>query len=413
MEDAAREQFPWDLGIFDAHCHPTDTMDSIPSMAKTMKARILTLMATRSQDQPLIAAVAEQHGVSSHDAVNSASASSPQQKVIPSFGWHPWFSHLIYDDSLTGDTATLDPSASDQALEKRRHYNVVLSPSPKSKEDDDFVRQLPTPQPLSSFIAQTRSYLKAHPLALVGEIGLDKAFRLPGHDPAPQDLSLGMTPGRRDGRALSPYRVNMDHQVRILKAQLQLAGELGRAVSVHGVQAPGILYETLKSTWKGHEKRVISKRELKKLARGVNEDFSSSDDDDDSDDNTLCKKAKKYKSNPFPPRICLHSFSAGVQTLQQYVGDQTIPAKIFFSFSLLVNYSTGGHERERKKHIADEVIKACPDNRILLESDLHCAGPEMDDLLEQIYRRVCKVKGWNLQEGVRQIKRNYEEFIFG
>lgn len=389
MEHAPEQPFPWDLGVFDAHCHPTDTMDSIPTMAKTMKTRTLTLMATRAQDQPLVAAVAAQHGV---------------DKVVPSFGWHPWFSHLIYDDS------------EDHQLDKRPHYNAVLTPSPKSREDDDFITQLPAPQPLSSFIAQTRSYLDAHPLALVGEIGLDKAFRLPDHDPPPEDASLGMTPGRRDGRALSPYRVSMDHQIRILKAQLHLAGELGRAVSVHGVQAPGVLYETLKSTWKGHEKKVVSKRELKKLARGVKEDFSSSDDDDDdsnNDDNARPNKVKKYKPKPFPPRICLHSFSAGVQTLQQYVDDRIIPAKIFFSFSLLVNYSTGGHERERKKHVADDVIRACPDNRILLESDLHCAGPEMDDLLEQIYRRVCEVKGWDLREGVQQIKRNYEEFIFG
>lgn len=417
-EDGGNEPFPWELGVFDAHCHPTDTMASIPGMADTMKARTLTIMATRSQDQPLVAAVAEQHGVSSHEAITSGSlpdndnSSHHSQKVIPAFGWHPWFSHLIYDDSLTGDNATLNTSASDQQAEKRRHYNAVLGPSPKSKEDDDFITQLPAPQSLSSFVAQTRNYLAAHPLALVGEIGLDKAFRLPSHDPAPEDLSMGMTPGRRDGRALSPYRVNTDHQIQILKAQLHLAGELGRAVSIHGVQAPGVLYETLKSTWKGHEKRVVSKREKKKIARGVDEDFSS-DDDEDTEGHVGYQKTRKYRPKPYPPRICLHSFSGGVQTLKQYVEDRSIPAKIFFSFSLLVNYSTGGHERERRKHVADEVIKACPDDRILLESDLHCAGQEMDSLLEDIYRRVCRVKGWGLHEGVKQIKKNYEEFIFG
>lgn len=408
MEDstAGTEPFPWELGIFDAHCHPTDTMASIPSIAKTMKTRTLTVMATRAQDQALVASVAEQH--STHN-------------LIPSFGWHPWFSHLIYDDTLTSDTATLNTSASDQESEKRRHYNAVLAPSPKSKEDDEFIKHLPTPQPLSSFLAQTRSYLEAHPLALVGEIGLDKAFRLPSHEPAADDLPMGMTPGRRDGRALSPYRVSMDHQIRILKAQLNLAGELGRAVSVHGVQAPGVLYDALRSTWKGHEKRVVSKREKKKIARGVNEDFSSSDEDEDDDNDdinsesnpTQHKKAKKYKPKPFPPRICLHSFSGAAETLKQYIGDKSIPAKIFFSFSLLVNYSTGGHERERRKHVADEVIKACPDDRILLESDLHCAGQGIDDLLEQIYRKVCEVKGWDLCEGVKQIKKNYDDFIFG
>lgn len=409
MGDTAKEPFPWDLGIFDAHCHPTDTMASIPTMAQTMKARTLTIMATRSQDQALVAAVAMQHGVSSHEAITAAGC---DQKVIPSFGWHPWFSHLLYNDSLNSDTATLTTSACDQEAEKRRHYNAVLSPPPNSKRDDDFIERLPAPQSLSSFIAQTRAYLDAHPLGLVGEIGLDKAFRLPSHEPAAEDLSMGMTPGRRDGRGLSPYRVNTDHQIRVLKAQLRLAGELGRAVSVHGVQAPGVLYDTLKSTWKGHEKRVVSKREKKKIARGVNEDFSS-DNEDDSGSDIPNTRAKKYKPKPFPPRICLHSFSGTVQTLQQYVEDRSIPAKIYFSFSLLVNYSTGGHDRERRKHVADEVIKACPDDRILLESDLHSAGQEMDHLLEEIYRKVCQVKGWSLHDGVRQIKKNYEEFILG
>lgn len=421
------ELFPWDVGIFDAHCHPTDTMASIPSIADSMRARTLTVMATRSQDQGLVAAVADRYGVQSQGAItrsqpngNRSGSASPSaahdlEKVIPSFGWHPWFSHQLYDDTLSAAELTFDPSAPDQCAQKLRHYDAVLAPPPSSREDEDFVRHLPDPQPLSAFVAQTRRYLEAHPWALVGEIGLDKAFRLPSHDPAPDD---GMTPGRRNGQRLSSYRVSMDHQARILKAQLGLAGDMGRAVSVHGVQGPGNLYDTLKSTWRGHEKRVVSSRERKRIAEGVNEDFSDSDPDLEGEDEpgghagALVKK-KTHKPKPFPPRICLHSFSSGVQTLKQYADDKSIPAKIFFSFSLLVNYSNGAHQHERRKHIADEVIRACPDDRILLESDLHSAGQEMDDLLEEIYRRVCEVKGWTLREGAKRIKRNYEEFIFG
>lgn len=426
MNDRQEPQapFPWDLGVYDAHCHPTDTMSSISSINESMRARILTVMATRSQDQDLVDSLAKTHGIKGRDAVALASSTQSNghaspQRVIPSFGWHPWFSHQLYDDMLLEKAdATFDPSAQDLKAQKRQHYNTVLSPSPESKDDEGFIDELPDPQPLSGLIAQTRTYLEAHPYALVGEIGLDKAFRLPSHGPAVDDE---MTPGRRNGQRLSPYRVNMDHQRRIFIAQLNLAGELGRPVSVHGVQAPGILFDTLKATFKGHEKRIVTNRERKKIAPGVDEDFSSSDEDDEKkvehheklSENGASRKAKKYKPKPFPPRICLHSFSSAVQTLQQYISDRSIPAQIYFSFSLLVNYSSGGHEHERKKHVADEVIRACPDSRVLLESDLHTAGPEMDDMLEQIYRKACSAKDWDLRDGVRRIGQNFEDFIFG
>lgn len=411
----SNEPFPWDLGVYDAHCHPTDTMSSIPTISDAMRARTLTVMATRSQDQELVAELAKSHGVQSRDAVTAASPINGHkpQRVIPSFGWHPWFSHQIYDDRDSREHSTFDPLSPDHESQKRRHYNAVLSPSPESKDDETFIDELPVPQPLSGLIEQTRRYLQANPYALVGEIGLDKAFRLPSHEPPTGDE---MTPGRRNGQMLSPYRVNMEHQKSIFVAQLKLAGEMGRAVSVHGVQAPGVLYETLKSTWAKHKKRVITNRERRMIAPGVNEDFSSSDEDEIDDEDTrdgAVSPKKKYRPKPFPPRICLHSFSGGVQTLQQYITDKSIPARIFFSFSLLVNYTSGSHEHERRKHIADDVIRACPDGSILLESDLHTAGPEMDAMLEQIYRKACQAKGWGLREGTERIGQNFEEFIFG
>ncbi|CAN8102252.1 unnamed protein product [Discula destructiva] len=420
MSDAqsSNEPFPWELAVHDAHCHPTDTMSSIPSISESMRARTLTVMATRSQDQQLVADLASTHGVKSRDAVTTArpTTSHNLERVIPSFGWHPWFSHQVYDDNLSGEASTFDPSSPDHQSQKRRHYNAVLAPSPESRGDNPFIDGLPDPRPLADLITQTRTYLEAHPYALVGEIGLDKAFRLPSHEPPMDDE---MTPGRRNGQRLSPYRVSMEHQKRIFLAQLNLAGEVGRAVSVHGVQAPGIMYDTLKSTWKNHEKRIVTNRERRMIAPGVKEDFSSSDDDevdgdnDDPSNHSVRPKMRELKPKPFPPRVCLHSFSGSVQTLQQYIDDRRIPVRMFFSFSLLVNYTSGGHEHERRKHIADDVIRACPDDSILLESDLHTAGHDMDDMLEQIYRKACQVKGWDLRDGVERIGQNFEAFIFG
>ncbi|KAG8166313.1 hypothetical protein KVR01_002002 [Diaporthe batatas] len=422
-----RGPFPWELGIFDAHCHPTDTMDSIPAIPTSMRARVLTVMATRSQDQHLVAQVADEHGFTctSRQAIASSSASSSASdgqhgshipnKIVPAFGWHPWFSHQLYDDTLARDQATYDPESSDLASEKLRHYNAVLTPPPRGKDDDGFIDQLPTPQPLSELLSQTRKYLEAHPLALVGEVGIDKAFRLPSPGVFVSNPEASMTQGRRNGERLSPYRVNMDHQIRIMKAQLNLAGQTGRPVSVHGVQAHGVLYNAIKSTWKGHERAVVTNRERKRIAKGVNEDFSSSSEDESDDEGSSAnvKTRKQYKPRPYPPRICLHSYTGTVDVLKQYTNDRACPAKIFFSFSLCVNYSTGGHERDRKKHLADDVIRACPDDRILVESDLHTAGQQMDDMLEEMYRKVCEVKGWGLREGVERIRDNYLDFIFG
>ncbi|GFP53586.1 hypothetical protein ACSS6W_001143 [Trichoderma asperelloides] len=422
-----RDPFPWHLGAFDAHCHPTDTMASIASLA-TLNARVLAIMATRSQDQHLVAKVAAEHGISdsdsplnyqggssSADPASAAPASKTACRVVPAFGWHPWFSYQLYDDTASDPTYkppnsenSDTPTAEDAKI---AHYKVVLSPTPK---DPSFLSSLPPPTPLSSFIASTREYLTAFPHALVGEIGLDKGFRLP-QQWLPDDASSrdeGLTPGGREGRLLSRYRVQMQHQQAVLQAQLRLAGETGRAVSVHGVQAHGVLYDTMAACWKGHERKILSRREKKRIAPGA-EESSSSDDDDDSGTNELEKGAAKSKKRktalgkPFPPRICLHSYSGSADTLKQWF-HPAVPSKIFASFSTAVNLGTDGGRAK-----LEGVVRAVPDDRILIESDLHMAGDEAEAVLEDMYRLVCEIKGWDLEQGVGTIGKNFQEFVYG
>ncbi|CAG9939091.1 unnamed protein product [Clonostachys rosea f. rosea IK726] len=231
---AYSDPFPWHLGAFDAHCHPTDTIASTASI-RHMRTRALTIMATRSQDQHLVSQVSNELGVPNSESLAKQS-STPDGLVIPAFGWHPWFSHQLYDDSASSPTYPSDETDGPEER-KQKHYSAVLAPSTITP---DFLASLPTPTPISQFISSTRSFLQSHPSALA------------------------------------------------------------------------------------------------------------------------------------------------------------------------VNLST---ETASAKSI--QVIREVPDDRLLVESDLHVAGEQMDAALEAMYRKVCEIKGWSLEDGVVRIRKNFEAFIFG
>ncbi|KAK6441293.1 Cut9-interacting protein scn1 [Oleoguttula sp. CCFEE 5521] len=378
------EKLPWYLGVFDAHCHPTDTLASLQTIP-SMRAKVLTVMATRAEDQYLVADAAAIMGVRDADVYDEDERWSNEHKIIPAFGWHPWFSHQIIDDHTTSKIVSLTQD------EKIDHYQRVLNPSP---EDREFMLSLPDPLPLSSFIEQTRRYLEQYPLALIGEVGLDKSCRIPipSSDEHHRDRAADVTPGGREGRRLTPYRVNMSHQQLVLVAQLRLAGEMQRAVSCHGVQAHGVLFDTLASTWKGYEQRKLSKKERKVQAA------RAADCPDDEDAGTGGAK-------PYPPRLCLHSFSGTAETVKQYLVP-SIPCDIYFSFSTTINDWTDDGQGK-----VEMAVRAVPDDRILIESDMDRAGGDMDTHLEQVIRKICAVKQWDLEAGVKQLGNNWMRFV--
>ncbi|KAF5023024.1 hypothetical protein F66182_4908 [Fusarium sp. NRRL 66182] len=372
------EPFPWHLSAFDAHNHVAERVPSVENIP-AMKARAISIMATRTQDQPLVVSIANLHGVRSPECF-----SQNKTTVVAGYGRHPWFSHELFDDLKDSPTYV---HSEDTEKAKERHYKAILSPSP---EDPAFWRDLPVPIALSSFIAETKARLLADPIAMVGEIGLDKPFRLPmqwqdGENPGSDPTR---TPGGRQRRRLSPFRVQISHQRAVFMAHLKLAGELGRAVSVHGVQVHGILYDCLTESWKGHE--LQGRRSRERVQKEKNE----------------AKSVAAASPKPFPPRICLHSFSGRSDAVKQYL-KPSIPAKIFFSFSKTNNL---GSDAAREK--TEDAVKAVPDDRILVESDLHTAGEAIDDALEEMYRAICQFKGWSVEEGVGKIAANYREFVF-
>ncbi|KZF23485.1 cut9 interacting protein-like protein Scn1 [Xylona heveae TC161] len=402
-----KTSFPWHIGVYDAHCHPTDTVANLESMPR-MKAAGLTVMATRGQDQHLVAEAADTYGFVSikeaHARASDRISSGAQQQhcIVPSFGWHPWFSHQLYDDSDPNLSAS-DNNKTLSIEAKTAHYQNVLSPR---SEDHDFLHSLPDPLPLSQFLDQTRDLLREYPLALVGEVGIDKSFRIPEAwlPSQSEERDSSLTPGGREGRRLSPYRVSVEHQRKILKAQLHLAGEMQRAVSIHGVQAHGVLFEVLQETWKGHEKEVISKSQRKRQGKDIGGEAAYTSDSENGKNGKHGGESKTPK--PYPPRVCLHSYSGPPEALKQYY-HPSIPTEIFFSFSSVINMSTSAAKK------AQDVIRAVPDDRLLVESDLHEAGDRMDGYLEEMTRLICDIKGWELEDGVKCLKENWMRFAFG
>lgn len=448
------DTFPWHLGVYDAHCHPTDIMANIPKI-QNMQTRCLTVMATRDLDQALVLSTASQHGIRSA----KPSEWSREQCIVPAFGWHPWFAHTMYIPSDTTSTSTSTIPSDLRPLTgaaKLAHYQQVLLPSrpfPLSPSDTALFASLPDPTPFPLFLAQTRARLQAHPLALVGEVGLDRSFRIPAPWTAEQWAARGpdsgLTPGGREGRRLTPFRCAPGHQKDVLKAQLGLAGELGRAVSLHGVQAHGALFEVVREGWAGCERVVRSKRAEKRERKGRKKEgegegggdgggsvalsspqskIGDDDHDDDDDDDGQVEDggegrehasqpdvdgevhAKQPTPQPFPPRICLHSYSGSPANFKQYL-NPAIPCDVYASFSTAINLGDELDADTPKEF--EDVVRAVPDERVLVESDLHTAGDEMDRRMEDIVRRICRIKGWGLEDGVRRLGENWRAFVFG
>ncbi|KAH9897885.1 hypothetical protein C8Q73DRAFT_682898 [Cubamyces lactineus] len=310
--------------VVDVHCHPTDSDFGMTSeFVKELPIRICA-MSTRRSDQELVANLARAH----------------PEKVIPCFGYHPWFYHWI----------SLAPTA------KEAHYRTLFlpaSPSPKPEHVSAFDRllpYLPEPIPLSDVIEDVRARLTAFPNAMLGEVGIDRVCRIPYSHPADPPYASSSSDdgdggdGSRGSRGLSPFTIPLEHQLTILEAQLALAVELKRNVSLHSVkcqQATSELLDRMKAHHGAAWLRIS---------------------------------------------VDLHSCGLSAQTWQQI--SKRHP-NVFLSLSTAINARSPAHTA---------LIAACAPDRILVESDFHdvrLAAPYTWHML----CAVAAVKGWRVEDG--------------
>lgn len=141
--------------------------------------------------------------------------------IIPYFGIHPWYSHLF---------------STTEHVDKGLHYRSVLRPPPEPQ----LLAVLPPPIYVGHHLATMRRLAQqcvaAGTAYGIGEIGLDRLFRLPASGFYGNNAAAGV-------EGLTAAKVTMAHQRHILAMQLQLALELAVPVSLHCVKAHGALFD--------------------------------------------------------------------------------------------------------------------------------------------------------------------------
>ncbi|KAI4518018.1 hypothetical protein K525DRAFT_156170, partial [Schizophyllum commune Loenen D] len=353
--------------IVDVHAHPTDS--TIPTALLDAPGHTICAMATRRADQARVAALARAHPA----------------RVVPGFGYHPWFSHQIYVPEGV-DPASLGERA-----------GLVQDPTPKKDEKppkwaifQDLLTRLPDPVCITDVLDELRRNLKAFPGAILGEVGLDRAFRVPmsgkyaGEGEGEAEPSNSAFAGKEDHATksatnkdsqdasptptLSPFTVPITHQLAILEAQVALAITLramGESVHArrdiaanHTVEFLGRMKERYGDRW-----------------RAISVDLHS-----------CGLSAEVWRTVEAAHPNAFLSLSTGINMRQPH---GSAPSSS--------NPSSSNAPPPIPKSLSTLIRSAHP-SRILAESDWHDAG-ESGQRTWEMLNIIAKVKGWDV-EGV-------------
>ncbi|KAJ9474620.1 putative deoxyribonuclease [Pseudozyma hubeiensis] len=337
------DQPPPDLaGLFvDSHCHPTDdpaaytssNLDLLSERISSTTVGRLVCMATNARDQGMVAELASRHPT----------------KVIPCFGWHPWFAHHI---------SLLDPPPN-----KAKHYHDLFSipdtfsdEGKRGKEELEAIwDQLPDPISLKSVCQGIRTQFDRFPNALLGEVGIDRAFRIPrrawNYDPHRTETDTTLP-------KLTKLKTPQTHQLSVLRAQIDVALQYGRNVSLHSVQAAGLTVDLLTSL--------------------RNEDISAFG----------------------AVRVSLHSCTLDNNVVRSITKKH---ANVYVGFSSTIN---------RKQIAARECLGSVDRSRALMESDYHTVKG-IPGYLVEANDYFAQLHGLSPEAAAQQLRSNWETFYSG
>lgn len=352
--------------VVDVHCHPTDS--DITAQAMDNLAITICAMSTRPADQSLVRDLANAYpdkvvpcfGQRLHAVLLAFSNHTPNMDWMTP-GYHPWFSHWI----------SIVPGVT-----KEEHYQQLFLPPAKHQETfGRLLPHLPDPVPLADVLAELRRNLSSFPQAMLGEVGLDRAARVP--------IQYTFTP-----RELTPFTVPLEHQLAVLGPQVDLAVELHRNVSIHSVKSPQATVDLLNRMHQKHGSKW----------QRISIDLHS-----------CGLSVETWKAIEVLDLHCIALYSTISHCMQKR------HLNVYMSLSTVINGRSSNHRA---------LIEACSPSRILVESDYHSVE-HCTELTWEMVLIVAEIKGWAVETtwigdlrkedwgAVWRLKRNWQEFREG
>ncbi|KAI8927518.1 hypothetical protein BC831DRAFT_392205, partial [Entophlyctis helioformis] len=281
-------------------------------------------------------------------------------RIVPAFGVHPWHAeralppHAAWAASAPG---VGELASGDEVDDKG---NGARDTPPDGLNGSA----------ASAWLARLRSLLKTYPQAIVGEIGLDGVAT--------------------DGRTGKLYP--MEQQLPVFDAQMAMAIALNRPVSIHAVHVHGRILEYFRAMDQRCGRiRAAWKQDLQRLQRKHRLEGNTTD----------AAELLPPPRLPCPPAIMMHSFTASPDIGRSLVRLPCIGSRFFFSFSMAVN--------ARSKKFSERV-QAIPDDRLLVESDLHDTA-HVAEYMVAVCRAVADIRGWTVDETIRRTTQNADAFL--
>jgi len=342
----------------------------------------MAIMSTQPRDFPIVDQLSSHLDAKFRDEIISPPPTdTPPVVIIRCYGVHPWFLHEA-DAEFEQQLATITTSSIPP---------VPLNPDATHEEDPTTTTTSSQPPPFH-WLPYLRHKLSSstnnnnNTTCCVGEIGLD------GHHYDPLTKALH-TP--------------MDRQVRAFEAQMHMAADLDKCVSIHAVKAWGPLMDSIRRIRVQRKgKRDLWRRDRKQQRVMVSSYRDGTNDGDGDggggsggetkagvDEDELIRNYEHLTTTSskepllLPPRIYFHAFGGKMEMVKQLDAlccgnratrttvESATTTTLFYGFAPCVNF--------RSPKTAD-LIRSIGIDRLVLESDREDHREVMGDLYANV-----------------------------